>query len=440
VHKFGGAALGDASSIASVVELLRAAPLGTVAVVSAVEGATNALEELAGAAATGGGAWRPLAERYRLRHRSLLSQLGLDAELLDRWLAELATVTEGVARVGRVEPSVRDHLLSFGERMSARIVAACLRARGAACSALDAFDLGLRTDSNYGRARPLEESSVAVRERLGRLVEAGQRPVVTGFISADSSGRLTTLGRNGSDLSAALIAQALGARECVFWKWVDGVQTADPRLVAGARTLPEIGYDQAEILGGLGAKVLHPEAVGPLRRAGIAARIASLRHPERPGTRVTASARAPCVRCVVSRAPVVWFEAAPERAGQLARGVRSAAPDVAFEIAGARPGWVCSPRGSGGADLARELADVARSAAGVACLAAFGWNGMAEEFAEVLQRAGVELLAVGLAGGVPVAVVAEARLESAVRAVHAALESEAGERADRRDYFDAAAH
>ncbi len=280
VMKFGGAALADGAGIRRVGSILTTrGGVRPVAVVSAAGGVTELLVQVANAAAEG----RSEIERVRIRHRTLLSQCGLEQELLNRLLTELAAVLEGI-RVRRVISAVeRDFVLSFGERMSARIVAASLRASGRNATPVDAFDLGLISDSNHGCARPLAGNSAAIRRALA---EVPGIPVVTGFVAKDSAGNLTTLGRNGSDLSASLLAEACVAREVQFWKVVGGVMSADPSLVPDARNIAQLSYAEAAEYAFRGANVLHPGALEPLERANIPARVLCLSEPDGAGTRI----------------------------------------------------------------------------------------------------------------------------------------------------------
>ena len=287
VLKFGGAALADGDGVRRAAELLLEwGGERPVAVVSALGGVTEKLDRLVREAVGG----ETDLGSVRVRHRAVLRQLRLDSELCDRHLAELATVLGAVAERGRLDESTRDSALSFGERMSARIVAAHLRDRGVEATPVDAFDLGLETDSNHGRARPLPGVERAIRAALEAMPGI---PVVTGFLAVDSSGSLTTLGRNGSDLTAALLAAALAAREVQFWKAVGGVMTADPALVPGARPVVRLSYADAAEFARAGAGVLHPDALEPLEAAGIPARVLDVEHPGRPGTLIAAGPRAP---------------------------------------------------------------------------------------------------------------------------------------------------
>jgi len=285
VMKFGGAALKDGPAVERACAIVR--DFGgerPVVVVSAHQGVTNLLDSVARAAAEG----EVDRDRVRIRHRSLLRELGLDSELLDRYFAELASILRGIASSRRLPPEgrrllpdERDLVLSYGERMSARVVAHALKSMGVAATPVDAYDLGLVSDSNHGAARPLLESRGRIR---AALLEVPGIPVVTGFLAKDGNGNLTTLGRNGSDLSAALLAEAVGAAVLELWKSVGGMMTADPAIVPEARVIERMSFEDAAALASHGAEVLHPDALEPALRAGLAVRFLDVRDPRGPGT------------------------------------------------------------------------------------------------------------------------------------------------------------
>lgn len=280
VLKFGGVGLEDGAAVRRAVGLVRAyGGERPIVVVSAHAGVTGLLQRAAAAP----GEWREVWDRLRIRHRTLLRELDLESELLDRHLQELRSVLERAAASGPGDPRLRDYVLSFGERMSARVVSAALRAEGLSAAPLDAFDLGLVGERRDGTFRPGLEAGERVRRALGSLAGI---PVVTGFLATDRAGHVLTLGRSGSDLSAAWIAAAVGAAEVHLWKTVSGVLTADPRLVPQARHVAELGWDEALDLGVQGAEVLHPGAVEAARRAGVSIWLRDAREPEGPGTRL----------------------------------------------------------------------------------------------------------------------------------------------------------
>ena len=174
--------------------------------------------------------------------------------------------------------------MSFGERASARIVAGCFEAAGIPATPVDSYDLGLTTDSNHGNARPLPSEHAAVKRSVSEVPGV---PVVTGFLAKDRAGNLTTLGRNGSDLSAALLAEAIGAGAVEFWKGVPGILTADPLIVPDARPIERLSFADAEELGQLGARVLHPDAIAPAKRADVEVCVRFVEDPAHPGTTLT---------------------------------------------------------------------------------------------------------------------------------------------------------
>lgn len=296
VQKFGGTSVGGAEPIrrlASIVE--RALPRRPIVVVSAVGGVTNqlfALCELALADSVDrarGGAWRAAHANLVEKHQAILRELELPPDMLDPLLAELEGLVRGIALIGEATPRTQDLLASFGERLSARIVAAHLASRGLRARAVDAWDAGLTTDARFGGARPLRESEVAIRAKLG---DADFVPVITGYIGRDAQGRVTTLGRGGSDYSAAIFGAALGVEEIQIWTDVDGVMSADPRIVPGARQRARLSFAEAAELAFFGAKVLHPATMVPAVEKDIPIRVLNSFRPEQPGTTIVRTLRA----------------------------------------------------------------------------------------------------------------------------------------------------
>jgi aspartate kinase len=278
VLKFGGAALADGPGVTRACQIVREyGGERPVVVVSAHQGVTDLLDTIAGSAAAG----HLEGDRVRIRHRSLLRQLSLDSEMLDRHFTELFGLLSEIKNRGRIASSERDLVLSYGERMSSRIVAQTLRRDGLLATPVDAYDLGLTTDSNHGDAQPLPESQAAIREALAGVPGI---PVVTGFLAKDRHGNVTTLGRNGSDLTAALVAEAVGASELQLWKAVDGIMTADPAIVPDARVIERLGFQQAAEYAFHGAEVLHAAALAPAQRADFAVRLLNVNDTDAPGT------------------------------------------------------------------------------------------------------------------------------------------------------------
>ncbi|HEX6811492.1 MAG TPA: aspartate kinase [Planctomycetota bacterium] len=306
--KFGGTSVSDARTIRQVVQIVRRqVDRRPVVVVSAHAGVTDALLATAQRAASGDADTSAIAAR----HREILRDLGLATDLLDPLLAELQDLARGLRLVGQTSPRALDLIASFGERCCARTVAAALRQGGVPAVAVDAFTAGLRTDSAFGRARPLPDDG-----RIAAfLAEVEGVPVVTGFIAADAQGNITTLGRNGSDYSAALFAVAVGAAEIQIWKDVDGIRTADPRLVPRALPIRSVSFEVVCELAALGSKVLHPAAMLPAMQSGIPLRVLNTQDSEAEGTIVEATARAgrPAVRAISHRAAMVLVTVTSQR-------------------------------------------------------------------------------------------------------------------------------
>jgi aspartate kinase len=282
-------------AIEAVAKIVAAEQGQRMVVVSATAGTTDALVKAAAQAADGDASGAQQAiERLSEQHRNLIADLvgvnGATAlseivDLTDRTIALLRSVA--LLR----ECSIRslDAILSYGERVSAPIVAAVLNARGVAAEALSAEGL-LVTDDAFGRANPLLElTRQRVEAQLVPRMRYGTVPVVTGFVGSTVDGVTTTIGRGGSDYSAAVFAAALGARECRIFTDVSGVMSADPRIVPDARPLPAISYAEAAELSYFGAKVIHPRTVLPAIESGIPVRILNTFAPDDPGTTITAT-------------------------------------------------------------------------------------------------------------------------------------------------------
>ena len=300
VLKFGGTSVGDAERIRGVAEIVRgrAARGPVVLVVSAQAGVTNHLIDLASRAA------KAPVEPTELRRRltGLLADLSLDDFLVDEEMDELATLLRGISLVGDLTPRSLDRMMSFGERASVRIVAAALAAGGIPARPFMAYECGLLTDASYGGAHVEPESYQKIPEALAPALREGALPVVTGFIARDRDGYITTLGRGGSDYSAAIFGAALGADEIEIWTDVDGVMTADPRMVPSARSLDVLSFAEAAELAYYGAKVLHPATIQPAVRKNIGIRVLNTMRPDHPGTLILREHPAPAVG---SAAPAV---------------------------------------------------------------------------------------------------------------------------------------
>jgi aspartate kinase len=288
VMKFGGAAVADAAGIRRVVALVQAERArAPVVVVSALAGATDALLAAADAAAAGAGEQAVAA--LVARHRAVAGDLGLPAAVVDDAFAGLAGLARGLRLVGAVAPRLRDEFVAYGERASARLVAAALAGAGTPATALDAGAAGVVTDDRFGAASPRPDAD---RMRVAVAAAAGV-PVVEGFVGRDARGFVTTLGRNGSDVTAALFAVALGAVELQVWKDVAGVCAADPRVAPQARRIAALSPAQALALAACGSRIVHPAALARAAAAAATVVVRGVATPADAGTRIAADAAAP---------------------------------------------------------------------------------------------------------------------------------------------------
>ncbi len=299
--KFGGTSVGDAPCIARTAQIIAQAARGgaCVAVVSAMSGVTNRLIEATRSAETGSMENTSVAlEALRKQHETALTSLisredhrAAVRQKMQEVFAEGRRLYEGTALLRELTARALDAISSLGERLSAPLVAAAVQELGLLSEAIEATQL-IVTDAFHGGAEPqMELTREKSQARLRPLLEKGVVPVVTGFIGATAEGQLTTLGRGGSDYSATILGAAMDADEVIIWTDVDGVLTADPRLVAEARTIPVISYREAAELAYFGAKVLHPKTLNPVVQAAIPVWIRNSFAPERLGTKITPEGR-----------------------------------------------------------------------------------------------------------------------------------------------------
>ncbi len=316
IHKFGGASLADAAAIGHATGIVRThRPEPTVVVVSAIAGATDTLLAILRHAERGerepaGRLLRALRARYVRAARAVGPRGAEGRELLAAITAELDELAElaaGLRLLRDLTPRTSDFAVARGERLSARIVAAALAAAGVRARYVDAATV-IRTDAHFGHASPdYLRTDRAARRTLRPLLARGIVPVVPGFIGASPAGDVTTLGRGGSDLTATLLARALGASRVSLWKDVPGFLTADPRVVSDARVIPELHTREAAELAYYGAKVLHPRALIPLAGRKIPVFVRPFADPTSPGSEVSE-------RVGVTRLPVKALSAAPHQA------------------------------------------------------------------------------------------------------------------------------
>lgn len=284
VMKFGGTSVADAEAIRHSAALVRTdGAQRAVTVVSAMSGVTDMLIELARAASSGTRTRvHTLLGKLHERHESTAQAFGAGAAVAPL-LSQLDALITGIGAVNELTPRSRDAVVSFGERLSAVIMAAALEGQ-----ALTGHEAGIVTDDRHAEAAPLMKLSLhQIHETLGPRLERGERIVVTGFIAATQHGVITTIGRGGSDLTATLLGAALPADEVWIWSDVDGLMSGDPRIVPGARLLRHITFAEAIEMGQFGAKSMHPRALEPAAEYRIPVRMRNTFNPACTGTLIT---------------------------------------------------------------------------------------------------------------------------------------------------------
>ncbi|HRV91479.1 MAG TPA: aspartate kinase [Anaerolineae bacterium] len=299
VMKFGGTSVGSVDALKNVVKIVSDARQNgheIVVVVSAMSGVTNLLLNAAAQAEVG---HEEIAHQAKteIAHKHAEATLHFldhtperDAVLaeINTLLDEFEALCHGICVLGELTPRALDVIGGLGERMNAPQVAAILNRAGLPAASIEATQL-IVTDNCFGSAIPLiDETEANTQARLRPLLDAGKIPVVTGFIGSTEDGIPTTLGRGGSDYSATILGRALGADEVWIWTDVNGVMTADPRVVPEAHPISHLSYAEISELSYFGAKVLHSQAIRPARRVNMPVRILNTFAPDHPGTLITA--------------------------------------------------------------------------------------------------------------------------------------------------------
>jgi aspartate kinase len=297
VLKFGGTSVADQAAITRLTDIVRAARDNQpIVVVSALGGVTDGLLGAAAQAAVGDAAGatahvRQLHERH-LEVAGVIAdsatRVGVEASLAEMF-DELASILSALSVIKEVSPRSLDAIAATGELASSRIVAAALSAQGLPSAWIDARQVMVTSAEHTAAIPDLEETRARLVPVVSALVAAGTIPVIGGFVGATAAGVTTTLGRGGSDYSAAIVGACLGASEIQIWTDVDGMLTADPRLVPDAQLVPELSFDEASELAYFGAKVLHPATILPAVAHGIPVRILNSSKPEGRGTLINAT-------------------------------------------------------------------------------------------------------------------------------------------------------
>eukprot|EP00184_Porphyridium_aerugineum_P008096 CAMPEP_0184692694 /NCGR_PEP_ID=MMETSP0313-20130426/1062_1 /TAXON_ID=2792 /ORGANISM="Porphyridium aerugineum, Strain SAG 1380-2" /LENGTH=535 /DNA_ID=CAMNT_0027150543 /DNA_START=195 /DNA_END=1802 /DNA_ORIENTATION=+ len=287
VCKFGGSSLADSARLKEVTKLIQLqiekSRKYPIVILSAMGPSTN---ELLAAGDTALKEGIVDVSNVKKRAYEACDSLGLNKEeLVDPLLSNLDQLLLGIKFIKELSPRTKDHLVSFGERLAVRIMAAHLRKNvGLPAQYFDAWDLGLQTDNSFGNAEILEISEKNIQQNMEKYVGDEVLAIVTGFIAKDKNGAITTLGRGGSDLTATTFGAAVGATEIQVWKDVDGILSTDPRLVKNVKQVPIVTYEEASEMAFFGAKVLHPIAMQPAMRRNVPVRVKNSYNPEHPGT------------------------------------------------------------------------------------------------------------------------------------------------------------
>jgi aspartate kinase len=297
VMKFGGTSVGSADALTRVARIIREAReewLRVVVVTSAMSGVTNLLLESATQAALGN--VESLADvegSLHEKHYAAADALIQDGSLcektkqeIDVLILSLVDLCKAIAVLGEASPRALDAVASLGERMSLRLLAAIAESAGIKARAIEATEF-IITNAHFQNAHPdFKATTEKTRQCLNPILDEGNVVITTGFIGATPEGVITTLGRGGSDYTAGILGAVLPADDVWIWTDVDGVMTTDPRVVSGARTLPEITYSEIAELAYYGAKVIHPKTIRPVVEASIRLRICNTFNPSHPGTRL----------------------------------------------------------------------------------------------------------------------------------------------------------
>ena len=295
--KFGGSSLANATSIRNAARIVQrfSAESKIVVVASAMNDTTERLLEIGELAQKKENARvrkiLGITQRLHVKTARSVSSRKTPRELLDRinqLNTDLEKTVEGISHLRELTPRSRDYLLSFGERLSAPILAAAIRNLGFKAQSLTGGEAGIASDDKFGEAKPLAELSYhEIRRRLEPMLAKNQIAVVTGFIAATVDGTITTLGRGGSDYTASILGAALNTDEIWIWTDVDGLMTADPRIVKDARVLRTVSFGEALELSYFGAKMMHPRAMQPAAQRKIPVRIRNSSKPTLEGTLVS---------------------------------------------------------------------------------------------------------------------------------------------------------
>jgi len=301
VCKFGGTSVQDAEAVTRLAEIISARRDKQPIVVSSAMGkTTDQLLEVARTAAKGKRQEAlDLLAKIKDKHIKESQKLGIAAsedrvqETIQNCFKEMRDLVRGMAALGELTPRIMDTMASYGERLSTTIIAEFLENQGMPAQLMDSREC-IITDDNYTRANPLFDlTEAAIIEHFSPVLKSGRIPVFQGFVGRTRDGIITTIGRGGSDFSAAIVGAALGADDIQIWTDVDGIMTTDPRMVKEARRIKAISFDEAAELAYFGARVLHPATIIPAVSKKIPVHVLNSYKPEQDGTLITDEAP-PC--------------------------------------------------------------------------------------------------------------------------------------------------
>lgn len=276
IMKFGGRAVDSGEKVLHVANLIKNYKnkgREIVAVFSAVDGMTDQILRISESVKKGDRITvEGFLDRTRSTHEKIIEysikDKGLESkalQIIDDLLSEMTQLFNGILILSEVTPKTLDYLLSFGERLLAPIMVFTLLDLGIEAVFLTGKEAGILTDSNFGEARPLMDTTkLRLKHNIEPILQGDKIPVITGFIGADQNGNVTTLGRGGSDYTATIIAASINADEVYLWGDVDGLMTADPKIVKNTRVLKEVSFAEATELSLFGAKYMHPRALEPV--------------------------------------------------------------------------------------------------------------------------------------------------------------------------------
>jgi aspartate kinase len=298
--KFGGTSVADAESITRVVDIIDQYHRGEneiAVVVSAQRGVTDQIISMSSEVADtrSAASIEPFIQSLRIRHQKVLSEVAEDYEeeigsQLEEQLCNLQNILNAVHNLRELTPRSRDYVITFGERLNSLVISGALRQKGIPSIVLDGCEAGIRTTAHHGEAMALPESEGRIRSRVQPLLTETV-PVIMGFMGCTEKAIITTLGRSGSDYSAAIIGAGIEADEIWIWTDVDGIMTSDPKIIDDARVLSSISYREVMELSYFGAKVMHPRSIEPAMRKNIPVRVKNTFNPDNPGTTIVRGER-----------------------------------------------------------------------------------------------------------------------------------------------------